>query len=120
MGKNRGLVLATSEKSWDSITRVLHDLWLHTPRRRRGQFLFVLVLTLIGAFAEVMTLGAMLPFLAFIARPEAAEQHPVVRYLMDTLGVTHLSDYLIVLTLLFSAAAVLAGAMRIFIGWASY
>ena len=45
---------------------------------RRVQLLVTFVLTLIGAFAELVTLGAVLPVLAIAAHPEAMPTFPLI------------------------------------------
>ena len=55
--------------------RVLLDAALPV---RRVQLLVTFVLTLIGAFAELITLGAVLPVLAIAAHPEAMPTFPLI------------------------------------------
>jgi len=95
------------------LVAILKTLWRRALRKRRGQLALILVLTVLGALAEVLTLGALMPFLAVIADPAAVESAPFVRDLLAMLGLGTLRDNLLGLTLLFSAAAVLAGVLRI-------
>lgn len=97
----------------NSLARVLKNMWRLALRQRRGQLAVILLLTVLGAVAEVLTLGALMPFLAFIADPAAVENAPVVRDVLEAVGLGTLRDHLLSLTLLFSAAAVFAGAVRI-------
>ena len=53
----------------DSLPGVVGRLWTQMSRRRRVQLFAVLGMMLAGAFGEVLTLGAVLPFLAFVADP---------------------------------------------------
>ena len=87
-------------------------LWRHVSARRRSQVWFVFAVTIVGAFAEVATLGALLPFLAFIvsgARDRPA--YPAVDAVMAHLGLTTNSP--LSFTLLFCAAVLVAGVVRI-------
>lgn len=92
---------------------VLKDMWRLALRKRRGQLALILVLTFVGAIAEVLTLGALMPFLAFIADPAAVESAPIVRDVLDAVGLGTIRDHLLSLTLLFAATALFAGAVRI-------
>lgn len=92
---------------------VLKDMWRLALRKRRGQLAVILVLTFVGAVAEVLTLGTLMPFLAFIADPAAVESAPVVRDVLDAVGLGTIRDHLLSLTLLFAATALFAGAARI-------
>ena len=53
-----------------SITHLLHSLWQHITPRRRGQFGLLLVLMLLASFAEILSIGAVLPFLGVLTAPE--------------------------------------------------
>ena len=53
---------------------------------RRVQLLVTFVLTLIGAFAELITLGAVLPVLAIAAHPEAMPTFPLIGPLLVRLS----------------------------------
>ncbi len=96
-----------------SLVALLKDLWRLALRKRRGQLGLILVLTVLGAAAEVLTLGALMPFLALIADPAAVENTPIIRDALGLLGLGTLRDHLVALTLLFSAAAILAGTLRV-------
>jgi hypothetical protein len=41
------------------------------PRARRRQFAWTMMLMLLGAVAEMVTIGAALPFLALVADPDS-------------------------------------------------
>ena len=94
-------------------------LWSHLSRRRRWQFAFVLGLSLISAGAEVMTLGAVLPFIAVLTTPESVYSYPLVSAVADALGVLSPSDLILLLTVTFVGIALLAGAVRLFLLWVS-
>ncbi|MDZ4263645.1 MAG: hypothetical protein U1B30_15100, partial [Pseudomonadota bacterium] len=47
----------------DTLSNMLLRLWRHLGRRRQRQFGLLMGLMLISAFAEVVSLGAVLPFL---------------------------------------------------------
>ena len=53
---------------------------------RRVQLLATLALTLAGAFAELCTLGAVLPLLAIAANPHSMDSLPVVGSVLNTLS----------------------------------
>lgn len=94
-------------------TDALRRLWVQMSRRQRRQFFRLLVLMFFGAIAEAATLGALLPFLARIADPNAVGGQSLVSRQLQGLGLAGSSDNLLPLLLLFSAVAVIAGAVRI-------
>ena len=98
---------------------VVGRLWriLSPPRRR--QFWMVIALMLAGAIAEVLTLGAVLPFLSLIADPAGVMAYPGVSLAMEWLGLEGRADLLLVLTCLFAVTAIGAAAVRLALVWAT-
>ncbi len=76
-------------------------------------------LVLCGAFAEVISLGAVLPFIGILISPDRAFRLPVVANFARVLGITSPHQLLLPLTIAFVAAALIAGAIRLLLLWAS-
>jgi ATP-binding cassette subfamily B protein len=125
----------------------LKRLWSKLSARRRKQFALLSLLMLAGGMAEVVSLGAVIPFLAALAAPEKVLANPAVGSLLSAF--CHLSSafgsqsppitnnlFLIptpqspsslfaptallpVLASAFALAALSAGAIRILLLWAS-
>jgi ATP-binding cassette subfamily B protein len=102
-----------------SITTLLKRLWHHISPRRRGQFGLLLVLMLLASFAEILSIGAVLPFLGVLTVPERVFEHAAAQPIIQALGLTMPAQLLLPLTIVFGAAALIAGAMRILLLWAS-
>jgi ATP-binding cassette, subfamily B, bacterial PglK len=82
-------------------------------RRRRAQVAGLLLLMVISAFAELVTLGAVIPFVGVLLQPELAFETRIVRWIADMIGVTQPHDMLAPITLGFAGAAVVAGTVRL-------
>ena len=67
----------------------------------------------ISAFAEVASLGAVLPFLGVLIAPESVFEHSLVGSMAKDLGITSAKELLFLITLAFIVFAVIAGAIRI-------
>ena len=102
-----------------TIPELLARLWRHISSRRRGQFGFLLVLMLIASFAEILSIGAVLPFLGVLTMPERVFEHSLAQPFIQILGLTEPAQLLLPLTITFGLAAVVAGAMRLWLLWAS-
>ena len=63
--------------------------------------------------AELVSLGAVLPFLAVLSEPERLWQQPLVQELAPRMGFMQSSQLLLPVTLLFAAAALLAAFVRL-------
>jgi ATP-binding cassette subfamily B protein len=101
------------------ITQLLMRLWHHISRRRRGQFELLLLLMLATSFAEIFSIGAVLPFLSALTAPEKIFVRPVAQPIIQALRLTEPAELLFPLTIAFALATLLAGAMRLLLLWAS-
>ena len=95
-----------------SLPTMLIRLWHQLSPRRKKQFAGVVALVFGSAVAEVVTLGAVLPFLAVLAVPGKVMKYPFIGPLMHLVGVTTPSQLVFALALGFACAAVVAGALR--------
>jgi len=104
-------------KSWSSGN--LSRLWHHLSRRRRRQFGALLVLMLVSAFTEVVSLGAVLPFLSVLIAPEQVFKYPIVANLTQEWGIVSPDQLILPLTVAFVIAAITAGSVRLLLMWAN-
>ena len=108
---------ATAEKSgaWPLVMRTYRAM---SPRRQRQLKLLFLCL-LIAAFAEMMTIGAVLPFILLIASPEQLERYAAARWVMSAFGFQNAEQLVVPATLLFVCVALMAGLVRTGVQWAT-
>jgi ABC-type multidrug transport system fused ATPase/permease subunit len=76
-----------------------------------------LVLMIASAFAEVVTLGAVLPFLAALTGPEKLWNWPLVAAVAPVLGIESPREMIFAMAVGFAIAAVSAGAVRVLLSW---
>ena len=98
---------------------ILWRLWLHLAPRRRRQFYLLLLLVFIASLAEMLSIGAVLPFLGVLAAPERWYGMPAARPLIQALGLTSPDQLVLPFTLLFCLAAIGAGVTRLTLLWAT-
>jgi ATP-binding cassette subfamily B protein len=101
------------------LRNLLFHLWYHLSKRRRRQFFLLVTLMFVSAFAEVASLGAVLPFLGILIAPERVFDHSVLGSMAQDLGITSANQLLLPLTSAFICFALIAGAIRIFLTWAN-
>ena len=102
-----------------SIFQLLRRLWDHISTRRRRQFGLLLVLTVLASFAEILSIGAVLPFLGVLTTPERVFSSAATQPLIHALNLTAPDQLLLPLTIAFGVAALVTGAMRLVLYWAS-
>lgn len=101
------------------LPNLLARLWHYFSRRRHRQFGLLMGLMLFSALAEVITLGAVLPFLGILTAPDLVFNHPIVADMMLDWGITSEEQLMLPLTVAFTAVALMAGTIRILLLWAS-
>lgn len=101
------------------IPRLLKRLWIHIHPRRRKQFGLLLVLMVLASFAEILSIGAVLPFLGALTAPQVVFTHPLAQPLFARLGFTAPDQLLLPLTIAFGCATLLSGGMRLLLLWTS-
>ena len=88
-------------------------IWGHLTSRRRIQLGLLLVVMLLSGMAELVSLGAVLPFLSFLVNPEQLWQQLFVQDLAAWLGINTSSELLLPITLAFALASITAAFIRI-------
>ncbi len=89
-----------------------------SPARRR-EFRALVALMLAGAVAELVTIGAVLPFLALLADPAQFEEMPRFAAFFGALGAGTPDELLLAAAGLLVAAALAAGAIRLRLSWST-
>ena len=99
------------------ITELLSRLWHHIDQRRRWQFGLLLGLMTLASFAEILTIGAVLPFLAALAEPSRVFAHPAAQPIIQSLEISEPKELVLLLSVAFGFAALMAGIMRLLLLW---
>jgi ATP-binding cassette subfamily B protein len=97
---------------------LLSRLWGSIGQRRKIQFGFLFVLMLIASIAEVVSLGAVLPFLGALTSPEKLFNSHLAKPLINGLAITDPLQLLLPLTIIFVIAAMFSGLVRLVLLWA--
>jgi len=98
---------------------LLLRLWHHLGPRRRRQVVLIVMLMFAAALAEVVSLGAVLPFVGILAAPEIVWKHHNFVRLANSVGIASAEGMVLPLTIIFVAAALIAGAIRVLLLWVS-
>lgn len=96
---------------------LLRGLWSHLSRRRRIQLGLHLILMIFSGIAELVSLGAVLPFLSVLSDPEPLWAQPLVQSLARQLKFTSSNQLLLPATFLFIAAVLLSASIRLVNLW---
>lgn len=96
----------------------LPRLWEHFNSRRRQQLGLLCLLMLFSSVAELVSLGAIIPFLAAMTAPAKVYAHPAVAPFIDFMKIASPNQLLLPLAVVFSLAALVAAGLRMLLLWA--
>ena len=102
-----------------SVPRLMYDLWKHLSLKRKIQYLLLSVLMLLSTLAEVLSIGAVVPFIAILVDPGRVYMHPLSQSVIDFFGIESAAELVLPLTIAFLVLAVLAGIIRVILLWFS-
>lgn len=74
---------------------------------------------LLASFSEILSIGAVLPFLAVLNAPERVFSFAAARPIIELLNITAPEQLLLPFTIAFGVAAIVTGSMRLVMFWAS-
>jgi ATP-binding cassette, subfamily B, bacterial PglK len=97
----------------------LITLWGHLSRRRKSQFFLLLILMMVSTFLDIVSIGAVLPFLGVLTAPEKLLDYPLMESMMIFLNIDSPSQLVLPLTIVFGLAALIAGIFRLLLVWAN-
>ncbi len=72
---------------------------------------------LIASFAEVISIGAVLPFLGVLVAPEHIFENPIMNFIAQSWEIASANQMAFLLTIAFALAAVISGIIRIVLLW---
>ena len=64
----------------NSLPNLLKGLWQHIDRKKRIKFFFLIVIIIIASIAEVISIGAVIPFLGAMTAPETIIDSPYLQF----------------------------------------
>jgi ATP-binding cassette, subfamily B, bacterial PglK len=91
----------------------LKKLWIYLPKRRQKQFWLILILMILSSLVEIISIGAVLPFLGVLTAPEQVYQHALIQPLIQMLDISTPNQLVLPVTVLFIISALTAGVIRL-------
>ena len=79
---------------------------------RKWQLITLFLLILMGAVAEIVSLGSIIPFFAILVDPLQSSQIPLVEWVVSRLDLYFTGDIRLNITLLFVVAVIVSGLVR--------
>jgi ABC-type multidrug transport system fused ATPase/permease subunit len=99
------------------LSKLLPRLWQHIKPRRRFQIFLLFFIMMLASLAEVISIGAVLPFLGVLTSPDGIFNNPMMQPFIRALGLSEPKQLLLPMTILFIVGALLSGTLRIILIW---
>lgn len=100
------------------MVKLLYKLWQHFDKRRKLQIFILFLLMIFSSLAEVLSIGAILPFLGALISPEFIFKFSFSRQILFFFKITTQSEILFFITIIFCIAVIISGLFRIITLWA--
>ena len=92
---------------------MIKKLWRHLTKKRRTQLVLLLILMLAASIMEVVSIGAVVPFLGALTSPETIFKYELLKPIIEKLEITEANQLLLPLTTIFVIATLTAAAVRL-------
>lgn len=86
---------------------------------RQRQFLLLFVLMILASFAEIVSIGLILPFLGLLADPEKVFSHEYAQPFIQILNIKNSTEMLLPVVIAFCLAAIVSGGIRLLLMYAN-
>ena len=84
-----------------SILILLLDLFKFLNKKRKLQIFLIFFLAIFSAFAELITIGSLIPFVDLMLEPKRLFNYPLLENLFSFIEINNLEDIMIFMTIIF-------------------
>ena len=93
--------------------RNLRQIWIYISEKRKRQLFLLIALSLVSAFAEIITIGLVVPFLAILTNPQVLMEFVHINNFMKYLNYDATNLSVVDVSIFFAVAALLSGIIRV-------
>jgi ATP-binding cassette, subfamily B, bacterial PglK len=92
---------------------LIKRLWGHLERRRQNHYKYVLLLMILASFAEMISIGSILPFITVLTDPNRLLEQEFLSFIFDYFQITSSNQLLLPITLFFISVVIFSGLVRV-------
>lgn len=93
----------------------LKKLWSHLLPRKKKLYIFAIFLSILGGFAEILSLGSLYPFITIILSPQDFENNLFFMGILNSIGVTSIANLAFPITIAFISLTIFSNLLRLII-----
>ncbi|CAN1499567.1 MdlB ABC-type multidrug transport system, ATPase and permease components [Burkholderiaceae bacterium] len=110
-------IIKLNNMTLSPIIYLLYRLWAHINEKRKLQIYLLIILMVFASLIEIITIGAVVPFLSILVDPAGLTNNLIGRYLTNILGSDSPQQILLPITLVFSCGILMSCVVRIYLLW---
>jgi len=108
-----------TNKDKESLVNQIYRIWLQISYRRKRQFFLLMILIIFTSFAEVVSIGLIIPFLGAITNPISVFKLNFFHNFFIYFNITTPNKIILPITLIFVFAIIIAAILRLTLLWAT-
>lgn len=102
-------------KSFRSYLILFSSFWVHISKKRRRQLVLIILLMFIASFAELFSLGSVVPFLAILVSPERFFNREFAKPFINFFNLASPNELLLPITIIFCITALCTSVIRLWL-----
>ena len=104
------------EKS--NLKYLLLNLWKHIKPNKRIKLISIFILMLIASLSEILTLGAIIPFLGVLTNPNKVFNYTLLKPIILYFNFKNANEMVLPITIIFIFTVIFSGFIRLILMWA--
>ena len=110
--------MSNTKTNWKEISLDILSLYKFFDSKRKLELYFLIFLTILSAIFELISLGSIFPFLHALTNQDSLNNKESIPFIfLDFLGLSGYENKMLILGLIFAAAALFSGFIRSFSIW---
>ncbi len=105
-----------SKNPYSSLAKIA-SLWVILSTKRKKQLFILLSLMVCAGVSEMISIGALIPFLGVLLSPDDVLNNQITLYITSIKPVSNENELRLLLTFFFCAAALIAALFRVILYW---
>ena len=110
-------VLKVKKNNEPEISEIIKSLYRHISKRRKKQLLVLVFVMIISSFAEVFSIGAVIPFIGLITNPASFSNNEYILIVSDFFEIKNNDQLLFLITSIFIGLTIISATIRAFSVW---
>mgnify|MGYP005848612247 CR=1 FL=1 len=102
-----------------SYRQIFREFAGHLTARRQKQIALLFLLMLVGSVSEILAIGAVVPFISLMARPEMAAEYPLLQNLFSLFGWRQADSLVLPMSIAFVTLVLIATGIRLLLVYAT-